>query len=639
MRFDCARAKTGAWAALRAGICAAGAGLIMVLAGCSARTNVKNGTPVTTVSAQAAGEFSSYTVGLYVSSLTRTDGLLASPASEGTVEEYVDLTKRVDLQELLSAIGIPTGTYKSVSITLDFTSAVVYLKGETSAAKVTGTSGSNPGQATITVKLDPSDPLVIGLNKSTRLAIDVDLAVSNSIDRSTNTVTVHPFVVATTKPYDAAPIRARGEFAYVNANSGNFTENIRPFDDNLDSPVGALTVNTGSSTYFDIDGTTYMGSAGLAALAQQSNNAQLNNNTMMVAYGSLGSLSSITPALNATEVYVGSSVSSLGTEEVRGIVTARSGNTLTVRDADLVCPEYSSGSSLFTHFESATVNVGSATKVTQDGTVTSGLSDQSISVGQQIYATGQANITCVGATSSTSSLTLNATSGEVRLQPTTLWGLLTSGTTGSANLDLLQLGPYEPSAFNFAGTGITSGNDANPASYVLDTGTTDESATASGTLLRAQGFASAFASAPPDFSASTVVAGTQVPSSLIVEWNGGTTAPFTSYGSSGLVVNLGNSAIDKAIMRTGPESTQLASLSSSPTIQLGCQSGTCTSNAEFAIGNATNGISEFGSASSFLSGLSNTLNGSNKVFKLVAIGSYDSTNNTFYTQRMDVALE
>jgi len=639
MTFDCARARTGAWAALRAGICALGVGLVVVLAGCSARTNVQNGTPATTVTGEAAGDFSSYVVGIYVSSLKRSDGLSVLPSNEGATEEYVDLTKRVDLTELLSAIGVPKGTYKSAVIRLDFSNANVYLKGQSKAAKVVDSSGANPGQVSITVTFDPSHPLVIKLNQSSRLAVDVDLAASNSVDASTNTVTVRPFAVASAEPYDTAPIRGRGAFAYVNAGKSNLTVNLRPFDDNVNSPVGALTINTSSSTYFDIDGTPYTGSAGITALAQQSNNAQLNANSTIVAYGSFGDLSHITPAINATEVYVGSSVSSLGAQEVRGIVTARSGNTLTVRNADLICPQYVSGSSLSTHFETATVKVGSSTKVTRDGTAASGLSAQSISVGQRIYATGQANITCAGKTGSTASLTLNATSGEVRLQPTTAWGTLVSGTTGSATVSLLQLGPYAASDFTFTGTGITSASDANPASYVIDTGTTDESGTASGTLLRADGIVTPFGSAPPDFTATSVTPGTSTPSSLIVEWSGGTASPFTTYGSSGLVVNLGNSGIKTAILRTGPQTTQLSSLPSSPTVLPGCQSGTCTGNAVYAIGNAANGISEFNGATAFLSDLSNTLNGSNKVFKLVAIGSYDSASNTFYTQRIDVALE
>ena len=643
MRFDRACAETGAWAALRTCICVFGAALAVTLGGCSASTLVSAGTPVTTVTAQATGDFSSYTVGLDVYSLTRKDGYVVYPSNYGSGEEDVDLTKTVDLTELLSALGLTTGTYTSATITIDYSNAAVFLKGQSTAAKVQNSSGSNPGSVNVTVKFDPADPLVITQSRSTRMAIDVDLAASNSIDQSTNIVTVSPFLVATAQPTDTAPIRARGTFVYVDANTG-FTENIRPFDDSYYGSVGALTVNTGSSTYFDIDGTPYVGSAGLSAMAAQSKSAQLNNNSTIVAYGTLGSLSTITPTFNATQVYIGTSVVSPGGMEVRGIVTARSGDSLTLRGADYICLQGqgfgSSGMYLpFTHFETAKVNVGPSTKVTEDGTARSGLSSQSISVGQQIYATGQTNLACPNTSNSTASLTLDATSGEVRLQPTTLWGTLNSGAAGSATLALQQIGLYAPGNFTFSGTGISSANDANPASYLVNTGTVDESATPQNTLLRADGIVTPFGSAPPDFTAASVATGASEPATLIVEWKGGTTAPFSAYGNSGLVVNLGNSSIDTAIIRTGPQAVQLTSLPSSPSIVPGCQSGSCATSGEFAIGNATKGISEFNGASGFLNDLTSTLNGSTAVFKLVAIGSYDSSSNTFYSQRIDVALE
>ncbi len=639
MRFDRACAATGAWGALRTWICVLGAALAVTLAGCSANTNVSAGTPVATVSSDAAGDFSAYIVGIYSISLTRNDGLVSSLP---TFEEYVDLTKRVNLTELLSAGGVTTGTYTKATITLDYSSATVYLKGQTTAAKVVNSSGNNPGTVSLTVTFDPSNPLVVNQNQSTQVSLDFDLAAANSIDASTNTVTVKPFLVATTQPADASTIRARGLFVYVDANAGNFTENIRPFDDSYNNTAGALTIDTGASTYFDINGTPYVGSAGLSTMAAESASSQINGNTTIVAYGTLGSLSGITPTFNATQVYVGTSVTTPGAMEARGLVTARSGDSLTLRGVNYQCQQGASGNlPPFTHFETATVNVGSSTKVTEDGAAASGLSIQSVSVGQQVHVTGAGSVSCPGTTNSTAALTLDATSGEVRLQPTTLWGTLNSGAVGSATLNLLQIGLYPLSMYpyTFTGTGTASATDANPAGYVVNTGTVDESATAAGTLMQAQGLVTPFGSAPPDFTASSVttVSSTSQPATLIVEWNGGTTAPFASYGNSGLVVNLGNSSIDTAILRTGPQDTPLSSLSSSPTILPQCQS-TCGS-LEFAIGNATSGVSEFNSASGFLSSLSSTLNGSTAVFKLVATGTYDSTSNTFYGQHIDVALE
>ena len=628
MRFDCARAIPGAVGTLRTSICAVGAALAIALGGCSANTQVYNGTPVLTLTGEAAGDFSAYSVGLYTITLTRSDGYVAYVQ---TSDEQVDLTRRTNLSELFNATGVPDGTYKSMTVSLDFSTPIIYLKGQSTEAKVQSTSGTaNPGVITETVNFDPSNPLVIGLNKSTPLALDIDLAASNSINASTNTVTVKPFIVATVQPYESNPLRARGQIVITNASTGSFTENIRPFDDTYyaDGDVGALTVNTSSSTYFNINGTTYTGSAGLNAMAA------LNPGITITAYGTLGDLSTITPVLNATGVYAGTTVISQGNEALRGVVTARSGNTLTLSGAEYICQEgpcYSNAA--FNYYTTATVTMGSGTVVSQDGVDASGLGTSSVSVGQQITALG------IGAISTSNALSMNANPGQIRLQPTSLWGTLSSGASGSATVNLLELANDAPSTFAFAGTGITSSADANAASYTLNTGTFDASTLSAGTLINAVGIVAPFGAAPPDFMASAVTNMTSGPSTLIVEWTSGTTAPFTSAGNAGIIVNLGNTAITTAVLRTGPQTVQLSSLSASPTVIAGCASGTCSGNSEYAIGNATSGVSVYDGASSFISGLSSTINGTNKVFKLVALGSYDSSTNTFYTQRMDVALE
>src|SRR5579885_3746168 len=113
MILDCARATPGAFGALRLWISCLGAALAAALAGCSTNTNVNNGTPVVTVSSAAAGDFSTYVVGISLLSLTRADGAVEYPAYGGTAEEWADLTRRTDLTELLNEVGIPTGNYNS----------------------------------------------------------------------------------------------------------------------------------------------------------------------------------------------------------------------------------------------------------------------------------------------------------------------------------------------------------------------------------------------------------------------------------------------------------------------------------------------------------------------------------------------
>jgi len=629
MILDRARARTGALGALRLWICGLGAALALAVAGCSTNQNVNNGTPVVTVTTQAAGDFSAYVIGISLYSMTRSDGYVAYPAGY-TAEEFADLTQRVDLTELLNAVGVPTGTYTSVVIGIDYSIPIVFLKGQSAAATVENASGTvDPGIIYVTVKLDPAHPLVVSQNKSTPFALDFDLAASNQINTTTNAVIVRPYVVATATPTDTQQVRARGLLVVGNTTDNNFVENIRPFEDNIYSTVGALTVNTTANTYYNVNGNVSTGSAGLAAVAK------LTSNTPMIAYGTLGDMSTITPGFTATQVYAGTAVSNGVFEHVRGTVTAINGNTISVANVTYLYYEgYCSDNICFTHFPTGTITVGPSTVVTQDGTIPPGgtsLSTQAISVGSQIDAVG-------AGTNTTSTVTLDATTGLVRLQSTPVWGTLNSGAAGSASLNVLSIGPVAASAFNFTGTGTASANDAVAANYAIGTGTLDESATPSGTLLRVDGFPAPFGSAPPDFNATAVTPATSEPADLIVQWSGGsgTTAPFTSYDGTSLALNLANATT--AVVVVGPQCASGGGCSAGTPLT-GTPAITISGANQFGIGNSTNGVSVFSNPSDFASSLTSTLNGSTSVFGIVAIGSYEPTTNTFTASRVDVALE
>lgn len=626
MIFDRARATTGALGAMRLWICGFVAALA-TLAGCSTNTHVSNGTPVVTVNAQATQAFSSYVIGISLYSLTRSDGYIAYPAGY-TAEEFADLTQRVDLTELLNAVGIPTGSYTSLVIGLDYSVPLVYVNGQTTLATVENSSGAvDPGIVYVSVKLDPSHPLVVGFNQSTPLALDFNLAAANQINTTTNVVTVRPFVEASAPSNDTAPVRARGLFVVANTGQNNFVQDLRPFEDNIYSTVGALTVNTTANTYFNVNGAVLTGPSGLAAVSK------LASNTPIEAYGTLGDMSTITPGFTATAVYAGTVVSNGEFEHVRGIVSAVSGNTLTVIGATYLYYEgYCQSNLCFTYFPSLTVNVGPSTLVTEDGVSASSPTAQSISVGSQIDAVG------VNSTPTAATPTLDASTGLVRLQSSPVWGTLNAGTSSSATLTLASMGNTDfavpgTTNFNFAGTGTSSANDAIATGYVVDTTGAatgaDQSATPAGTLLRFDGFPTPYGTAPPDFTATDAIPSTSEPADLVVEWNSGngTTAPFTSYDTSSLALNLANN--DLAEVLVGPA---VIALTGTPAI-------TISGGNQFAIGNATNGISMFTTASGFITDLGTTLNGSTSVFRVTAVGSYDSASNTFTATRLDVSLE
>ena len=606
--------------------CALVLGATALLASCSGyNNNVTYGTAVVTMS-DVSGDFSSYIVNIDAITLTRSDGIIVEPLAQ---PQSVDLVKLRDLSELVEAPAVPVGTYTTLALTLDFSAPdiTVNVNGVPTPVTPVDTTGVAMTVATLTVTFDPANQLVINAGVGTRLAIDINLAASNTINMSTSppTVTVHPFMTATLAPADQTPMRARGIYVIAQPASSDYVVNMRPFHD-LTSALGALTVNTTSSTYFNINGVVYTGAAGLTAMQQQ-----LQVSTPIAAYGTLGSLATITPTFNATAVYVGTSIENPLADFLTGTVRAVSGNTLTVHGGT-----YLSRFGTPAVFPDVPVNVSSSTIVTEDGVAASGLGTQSISVGQLITVSGQ------GTADSNKNLVLDATGtaagvppGMIRLQPTTVWGTLDSAVPGSMALNVLSIGDYEASAFNFAGTGTASANDAAAASYAVNTGALDESATPAGTLLQTVGMVTPFGTAPPDFTASSVTLGTAATQTLVIEWeNGGAASPFSSASSAGLVVDLTNANLSPTIryIATGPTRTDITTLPASPNIVFA--SGTPLT---LAVGSAT-AIKVFNSPGGFATGLSSALNGTNLAYRLVCVGQYSSATNTFTATQVAVNL-
>jgi Domain of unknown function (DUF4382) len=592
-------------------------GFTALLAGCGGNSTSAPGTPVITLS-DTSGDFAAYRVGIDSITLTDTNGAILTPL---LTPESVDLAALTDLTELLEAPAVPSGTYKSATLTLDYTSASIWvnLNGQAVAATAVSSTGTAITTLTLTITFDPNNPLVITRGESTRLAIDIDLAASNSINTSTTpaTVTVRPFLVMTPAPADATVMRARGLLVTVESGSSDYIMNVRPLTD-LVSALGAVTVSTNAQTYFNINGVAYTGAAGLTAMAS------LQENTPTAAYGTLGNLSGVTPGFHATAVYVGTSLESPLADHINGVVSARRGNTLTVHGATSV-----TRFGLVTILNNATVSLGSATLVSEDGVAASGLTPLSVSVGQQLDVSGQSAFDTSG------NLTMDATAGQVRLASTRIWGTLNSATAGRASLDVLSLGNFAPAGFNFAGTGTTA---ANPSAYALNTGSLN-SATAAGTLLQVEGVVNAFGSAPPDFTATAITAGTATEQRLVVEWiNGGASKPFISDSSAGLVVDLNNANLGTIhYILTGPAALDLKTLPASPLITTVLADQT---KLQLAIGSASlaTGVSVFNSISGFASALSSTFTGTNKIYRLVAVGQYNSGTNTFVASRISVAL-
>jgi hypothetical protein len=632
-----ARTRSGARTGLRFIICGLTAVLALFATACG-NNSIDLGTPVITLTGNS-GDFTSYIVTINNIILTRKDGTVAEPLA---TPQRVDLAQLSNFVELLEAPAAGTGSYVSAAITLDYATipanVTVNVNGQSVPSKLVDvTTGVAPVTETFTVQFDPAHPLVINKGQSALAALNIDLAASNSINLSTNpvTVTVKPFMVVNSQPVYNKPIRARGLFVIADTNAGTFDFNLRPLHD-LVSALGAITVQPDANTYYNINGVTYTGAAGFAAVAK------LPENEQIAAVGTptaIGGLSGITPSFKATAVYAGTSLESTIADHITGVVNARSGNTLTVLGASLVSRENFATAQADVGFaNTATVTIGNSTIVSQDGVIpTTPLNTASISVGQNIDVSGQATVDAAG-----NPLTLDATAGQVRLQPTTLWGSLNSAATGSLSLNLLSVSNYAPAEFNFAGTGTNSGIDATAASYAVNSGSIDATQNAAGTLLKIDGFASAFGSAPPDFNATAVTPGTATDSQLLVEWNnGGTTAPFTVWNADGIIIDLSNQDLAGTlhVIRTGPTSVDIGSLPRGMVISTGNTSVVNQSAIVLGIGSVAHGIQTFNDSQSFATAITGTLNGTLRVNKLVAVGHYDPSVNTFNAQTININVQ
>jgi hypothetical protein len=608
----------GAWRRLLA---APAAAALLALAAC-------NGTAIVTLTSTASTDrFLAYRLGLVsvqLQSSSGKSGLTVPPAS--TTVDFATLT---DVSEVLGAATVAKGSYTSALITLDYGSAqIVYDNGSVNGVTLTpvGANGQALGQIQLTVNLDPSDRFSVSTSRSSQLALDFNLAASNVVNLTNNTVTVTPMIAASAARIDGKQVRIRGPLVAV-ANAGtstadSFTTGIAPFN-SAASGTGKLAVFVGSATTYEINGSVSTGSAGVGQLAA------LGKGTLAVAYGTLANAGvaatsggASTPSTNvsfiAAQVLAGGSVQGAGLDRVSGIVSARSGNTLTLEDATLIGND---GSDTFiggTTF----VNIGPSTLVTVFGQGAQASSPQPISVGSTIDAFG------VATSPSPGNATLDASAGRVRLDTTAASGLVTALGLGALNLNLVYLGGRAVAAFDFVGTG------AVPGQYLVNTGALDLTNSTVGAPVMVTGLPNSFGVASPNFTASTLLDPTTIEAELVVDWGAGTAAPFTSYDSTAIDLDVHNSGIGvRHQIQVGAQTIDVVGLSSDPLIV----PNSTASNMVFAIGHSVSStIESFNTYAAFITQLQAELNGTTEATGLTAVGQY--TGSTFSFTATSITL-
>jgi hypothetical protein len=582
---------------------------------------------VTITASPSTDNFLAYRVNLAAVQLLTSSGKRGPVLLPATMS--VDFTKLENLSEVLAAPSLAKGIYSSALVTLDYRAAqIVYddgsLEGVT-LAPVT-TDGKALGLVSITVSLDPNAPMQSVAKQTQRLALDFNLAASNLVNLSNQTVTVTPHFAASTLAIDAKPVRVRG--ALLGATSRAFATRLTPFGGTA-AGLGQLAIVPGDATTYEVNGLVSIGASGQTQLAA------LPASTLTVAFGTLNSSDTTAAATSTTiattsaastvsfvasQVLVDSSVAGIAFDRLSGVVSARSGNALGIENATLIQRD---GTNTFIP-GTTIVNVGSNTFITFLGQgVAEVLSPQLISVGSVIDAFGSATTTTAGG------IVVDASVGRVRLDLSSASGLVTVQENVALTLNLSTLGGRAVSGMDFADSGGAADR------YRAITGSLDLTNAIVGAPILLNGFPDAFGTVGQSFIASTLLDATTIQAELVVDWSGGTAAPFKSFDSSSIDLDPGNTSIGpRHQIQIGAQIINVVGLSSDPLI-----TPAASGNVVFSIGHSGSGTVEtFNTYSAFIGQLQTELSGSTLATGIVALGQYTPATFAFSATSISLTL-
>jgi hypothetical protein len=505
----------------------------------------------------AEGDFMSYTVDVLSVSLATENGGSVETLPAATRIDFVQLT---ELADLLSAATVAPGNIVGGTIVLDYTNAEIFVESgnQIVPAEIVDSDGEALGVVELEIELADRERLVVTRGRTAFLSIDFDLAVSHTVDTSATPprVVAEPYLVAEVAPLDEKELRVRGALAGVDIGAATYDVRVRPWFSRI-GDHGVVTVRTTAATVYEIGDAMHTGAPGLEALAS------LATGTLTVAFGTLDVQER---TFTAAVVQAGESLGGDGFSAVHGNIVARDGDRLTVKGAIAVRRDRPA------HFHrTVLIDVGPETGVVKIGDADTLLDKGHLSVGQRIVAIGQfVNPDAAGADpfGPDTPLVLDATQGRVRMLVTRVHGAVTAILPGQVNLALRAIDRLGAGMFDFAGTGAVPGLDADPADYEIATQTLGLAALEVGRPARVLGFVAPFGDAPPDFEARTLVAPGDIPAVLGLGWGSeGTSAPFLSMGSEGVVPDLANVDIDERHhVLVGRELVDLLGLPSAPSI-------------------------------------------------------------------------
>ncbi len=467
-----------------------------LLVGCSPSTSGGDGEFTLLLTDAPSDELDVFEVDVRSAVLRRADG---STVSALDTPVRVDFAELESVSELIVGRVLPGGFYAGMTLTLDFSNAVVSLKGQTTNATVVDGSGT-PITGTLDVQVTfatGSRPQIVA-RRNHLWTLDLDLDQSLTIDSVGNRVTFTPTITASVDPANAKPARIQGALGSVDTAGRTFQVQKLASDNTVIAP---FTVRTTTSTLFQIDGVVSLGDAGLGALAQRANLAP----RVFVQ----GTIDRAARVLNALAIETGFGVPGNGQDWLVGHIVGRAGSagqdaTLTVlgqsRDVGTTTRRFNTS-------HSVTVLRGQ-TKVLQRGMSSTGGTDD-LNIGQLVAVFGDLTGTAMDAS--------GAQNGVVRMLPTSVFGVATgsvSSNTITLNAARFDLRPIAD--FNFTVNGTV---EASPATYKVDVTGLTTTGIALNSRIRAIGFVNPVGvPTDNDFAAVSLVNRSTTANLMVCQW-------------------------------------------------------------------------------------------------------------------------
>ncbi|MEE4243921.1 MAG: hypothetical protein V2I33_00840 [Kangiellaceae bacterium] len=561
----------------------------------------------------ADGDFLLYQVDVTGFSLTRADGLVVDlmPTAQS-----IDFASYVELSELVTAASIPVGVYTSGTISVSYANSdiQVELDGSANEAVVIDELGNPLVETSLDLQFDDDNQLIIRRARGALLEVDFNLAASHEVDLSTSPieVTTEPFITAEVDPVDEKELRLRGPLQMVDNENGSFKLKVRPFTRNR-GEFGQVEVQVGEETTFDIDGVAYNSVDGLEQLSLMS----VGTPTL-----TQGLFQREDRNFTAATVLVGSSVPGADQDAVRGVITARAGDRLTLRGVTLVRQEGSAS-----YHDELSVDIADTTTVTKLRRNNTTATTDDLSVGQAVSISGQ----FIAANEQQAINIFNATEGRVRMRLTAASGHQVSDQATSLTIGLQSLQGRPTDIYDFSGTGIDETFDADPDAYEVDVAAITQSESADGDPVRVIGYVAPFGNAPADFEAMSVINYANSRSQMVLSWpDTNETAAIVEITDTSFAINLADGG--RYNLLQGGIRTPLSELSGPVTVVALRERGIYT------IGNGDS-VTAFSDFSSFITALEQAIANGDRIVKMHTAGGFVRDDLEFRALKIAVKID